>query len=157
MDEKLKAANRLMLTQYLIYIAVAILLVVLYQSEVILEGTYAADFSMQYLLETIGILFTIALLPLSLKLFSIKLNKEIKEAGFEEALKLYKQWGTIRLMILAFLTYLNIIIYYMTLNNIGGLCALMALTASIFCLPGEKKIREELNLVKNNEENKEEI
>ncbi len=157
MDEKLKAANRLMLTQYLIYLAVAILLVVLYQSEVILEGAYAADFGMQYILETIGIITTIALLPLSLKLFSIKLNKEIKEAGFENALKLYKQWSTIRLMILAFLTYLNIIIYYMTLNNIGGLCALMALTASIFCLPGEKKIREELNLVTNNEENKEEI
>lgn len=146
-----------MLTQYLIYLAVAILLVVLYQSEVILEGAYAADFGMQYILETIGIITTIALLPLSLKLFSIKLNKEIKEAGFENALKLYKQWSTIRLMILAFLTYLNIIIYYMTLNNIGGLCALMALTASIFCLPGEKKIREELNLVTNNEENKEEI
>ena len=45
----------------------------------------------------------------------------------------------------------------MTLNNIGGLCALIGITASVFCLPGEKKLREEMNLITNNEENKEEI
>jgi hypothetical protein len=156
MDKKIKAVTRIMQTQYGFYIGIAILLVVLYQSDIILEGAYAANFGMQYILETIGILTTIALVPLSLKLFSVKLAK-IKESGAEESLQLYQQWSTVRLMIIALVTYLNILIYYMTLNSIGGLCALIGLTASVFCLPGEKKIREELNLVTNNEENKEEI
>jgi hypothetical protein len=155
MDKKIKAVTRTMQIQYVFYIAIAILLVV--QSDIILEGTYAGDFGMQYILETIGILTTIALVPLSLKVFSVKLNKKIKMAGFENALKLYRQWSSVRLMIIAFITYLNIMIYYMTLNSIGGLCALIGLTASIFCLPGERKLREELNLVTKNEENKEEI
>ncbi|WP_321519182.1 hypothetical protein [uncultured Bacteroides sp.] len=156
MDKKIKAVTRIMQAQYGFYIGIAILLVVLYQLDIILEGAYAANFGMQYILETIGILTTIALVPLSLKLFSVKLAK-IKESGAEESLKLYQQWSTVRLMIIALVTYLNILIYYMTLNSIGGLCALIGLTASVFCLPGEKKIREELNLVTNNEENKEEI
>lgn len=157
MDKQIKAVTRTMQIQYAFYITIAILLVVLYQSDIILEGTYAGDFGMQYILETIGILTTIALVPLSLKVFSVKLNKKIKMAGFENALKLYRQWSSVRLMIIAFITYLNIMIYYMTLNSIGGLCALIGLTASIFCLPGERKLREELNLVTKNEENKEEI
>lgn len=157
MDKQIKAVTRTMQIQYAFYIAIAILLVVLYQSDIVLEGTYAGDFGMQYILETMGILTTIALVPLSLKIFSVKLNKKIKMAGFENALKLYRQWSSVRLMIIAFITYLNIIIYYMTLNSIGGLCALIGLTASVFCLPGERKLREELNLVTKNEENKEEI
>lgn len=157
MDIQIKAVTRTMQIQYAFYITIAILLVGLYQSDLILEGTYAGDFGMQYILETIGILTTIALVPLSLKIFSVKLNKKIKMAGFENALKLYRQWSSVRLMIIAFITYLNIMIYYMTLNSIGGLCALIGLTASIFCLPGERKLREELNLVTKNEENKEEI
>lgn len=157
MDKQIKAVTRTMQIQYAFYITIAILLAGLYQSDLIMEGTYAGDFGMQYILDTIGILTTIALVPLSLKIFSVKLNKKIKMAGFENALKLYRQWSSVRLMIIAFITYLNIMIYYMTLNSIGGLCALIGLTASIFCLPGERKLREELNLVTKNEENKEEI
>jgi len=157
MDKQIKAVNRIMQTQYGLYIGFIILLVILFQSGIILEGAYADDFNMQYILQTIGILTTIALVPFSLKIFSVKLNKVIKEADLAKALKLYQYWGNVRLMILAFVTYLNIIIYYMTLNNIGGLCALIGITASVFCLPGEKKLREEMNLITNNEENKEEI
>ena len=157
MDKQIKAVTRTMQIQYAFYITIAILLAGLYQSDLIMEGTYAGDFGMQYILDTISILTTIALVPLSLKIFSVKLNKKIKMAGLENALKLYRQWSSVRLMIIAFITYLNIMIYYMTLNSIGGLCALIGLTASIFCLLGERKLREELNLVTNKEENKEEI
>ena len=144
-----------MQTQFGIYIGIVVVLVVLYQSDILLEGMYADDFMMQYTLETVGILATIAFVPLSLKLFSVKLKKVIKGANFENALKLYQHWSNIRLVILAILTYMNIFIYYMTLNSIGGLCTLIAITASVFCLPGEKKMREELNLVTENQENKE--
>jgi len=155
MDKKIKAVTRILQAQYGLYICIAVILVVLYQSDIFLEGIYAADFSMQYILETVGILTTIALIPFSLKIFNVKLDKEIKEAGTEKALELYQHWSNIRLMLLAVVTYMNIFIYYMTLNSIGGLCALIGITASIFCLPGEKKMREELNLVIEEEKEKE--
>lgn len=53
---------------------------------------------------------------------------------------------------LAIVTFLNIYVYYTTLDNIGGLCALIGVTASIFCLPSEKKLKEELNITNTIEE-----
>ena len=46
MDKKIKAVNRIMQTQFGIYIGIAVVLVVLYQSDIFLEGMYADDFMM---------------------------------------------------------------------------------------------------------------
>ena len=43
---------------------------------------------------------------------------------------------------------INILTYYLTLSNTGLLCALITLTASLFCIPGEKRLREELHINK---------
>ncbi len=47
----------------------------------------------------------------------------------------------------------NLSFYYLTLNNTGVLCAMMALIASLFCVPTRKRMLDELDLVK--EENEE--
>lgn len=36
--------------------------------------------------------------------------------------------------------------YYGMLSTTGLLCALIALTASLFCLPGEERLRRELHI-----------
>lgn len=33
--------------------------------------------------------------------------------------------------------------YYLTLGSLGLLCALITVTASLFCIPGDKRLREE--------------
>ncbi|BEG98812.1 hypothetical protein [Bacteroides sedimenti] len=152
METQIKATIKKLRIQYGLYLVIAVLIMVLYQTGVILEGAYAYDDTMRYALETTGIIATMALVPVSLKLFSIKLVKRIQSAPLEEALKRYMRWSTVRLMLLALATYLNIMIFYMVLSNVGGLCALIGVTASLFCLPGEKRMREELNLITNNED-----
>lgn len=148
------AVTRKLQIQYAIYLVSAIVLAILHEIDVIAVGAYAGDVTMEYILETVAILTTIALVPLSLKLFNVVMVKKIQKVDLQKALVLYQKWSTVRLMMLAFVTYLNILIYYLTLNNIGGLCALIGLTASFFCLPTEKSVREELQLndKKNNEE-----
>jgi hypothetical protein len=42
-------------------------------------------------------------------------------------------------------------VYYTTLSSIGGLCAFIALIASLFCIPGEKRVAEELKQVEDKE------
>lgn len=148
MTNLVKAVTRKLQIQYGFYIALAIILAFLHEIDVMVVGAYAGDAAMEYVLETIAILVTIALVPLSLKLFSVKMAKT-ENMELSKALAYYKQWSTIRLMILAFVTYLNILIYYLTLNNIGGLCALIGLTASVFCLPSEKNMCEELQITNN--------
>ena len=37
--------------------------------------------------------------------------------------------------------WVGLAVYYLTLSNKGLLCAFIALTASLFCLPGEGRLR----------------
>lgn len=151
MDEKLKRILLHLQIQYAVFIFLILLLGILYEMEWLSTGLYAIDPRMQYILETMGILVTIAFVPLSLKLYSIVYTRYIQSAPLLKALKLYELWSSIRLLLLTIVVLLNIVVYYLTLDNIGGLCALIGVTASLFCLPGENKMRKELNLEKPNE------
>lgn len=108
------------------------------------DGICAGDARAEYALETAGILLAVALIPLSLKLFSLAVVKKIRKLPLREALKAYGRWSRIRLSMLAAAVWANLLVYYLTLHAAGGLCALMGLTASLFCLPGEKRAEEEL-------------
>lgn len=155
MIELVKKVTRTLQIQYGLYIAFGILLVVLHELDVLTVGVYAGNAMMEYIFGTVAILVTIALVPFSLKLFSIQMEKKVVKAELERALALYQKWSTVRLMVLVFVTYLNVFIYYMTLNNIGGLCALIGLTASVFCLPSHKRMCEELHLTDKKENDNE--
>lgn len=133
--------------QYYLFWLLPILLFVGYETEILpMIGEYADDARMQYILETVGILTAIVCVPLSLKLFSIVLKKKIDPSNLADALRQYVKWSAIRLGILEVAALLNIFVYYLTMSNVGAFCGLIALTASIFCLPGEKRLREELNI-----------
>ena len=138
------------------YVAVwvlPLLLVALYETGVMTEGAYAGDVRMDYVLQTVGILLAVGLIPLSLRLFSLSLVKNVKQRSLPEALKSYRRWSEIRPGMLVVPVLVNLSFYYLTLNNTGVLCAMMALIASLFCVPTRKRMLDELDLVK--EENEE--
>lgn len=133
-------------TQYYLFWVFPILFVVAYETNFLPVGLYADDPRMMYIWETVGILTAIICVPLALKLFSVVLKKKIDEVHLTEALSKYILWSGVRLVILEIAVLLNIVVYYLTLSNVGAFCALIAVTASIFCLPGEKRMRTELNV-----------
>jgi len=141
-----KTRLRYLSAQYYLFWLLPVLLVVAYEFDVLPVGLYADDPRMIYILETAGILTAIVCVPLSLKLFNIVLKKKIDEVHLEEALSKYIFWSGVRLGILEIAVLLNVFVYYLTLSNVGAFCGLIALTASVFCLPGEKRMREELNV-----------
>lgn len=148
MEKQIKENLKRLRVQYVLFWLLPILLVAGYETDLLTVGRFADDGGMQYILETVGILITIALIPASLKLFSIALKKQIDQVTFPVALERYQLWNAIRLGILETAVIFNLVVYYLTLGNIGGLCALIALTASLFCMPGKKRLREELNIYK---------
>ena len=152
MDQQIKKLVRILQIQYWLFISLAIAYCAVYEIGWIEEGIYAGDVRLQYIWETIAILTTVILVPLSLKLFNIVMTKKVVKSSLQVAMRLYKRWNEIRLLMLAIVTFLNIYVYYTTLDNIGGLCALIGVTASIFCLPSEKKLKEELNITNTIEE-----
>lgn len=131
---------------YLMLWILPILLCVLYETGILTDGIFCGDARMEYMLQTVCILLTICLIPLSLRLFNLNLVKHIKELPLEEALKSYRCWSEIRLLLLCVPVLLNTSFYYLTLNTTGVFCASMVLIASFFCLPTESRIINELDL-----------
>ena len=116
-----------------------------------LVGLYVEDTRMAYYAETLSILITAVCVPVSLKLFAWVLVKKIDKAGIADALRLYTTWSLIRLVLLALPVWIGGVTYYLTLSSTGALCAAIALTASLFCLPGEERLRRELHIDKDME------
>lgn len=110
------------------------------------NGRLADNVSVVYAMETSTILLTCINVPLALKLFSLFLKKRIKQVELKDALKLYKKWSLIRLLLLLVPVYLGLATYYMCLSTTGILCTAIALIASLFCVPSEKNLKQDLEI-----------
>lgn len=148
MEEQIKCIVRNLNIGYIIFWVVPALLLFAGEFELLPVGIWAGDVRKTYSCETIGILLTAAFIPLSLKLFNLALKRKIDQMTITEALKRYESICYVRLGMLAIVVVLNIVCYYLTLSTTGNLCMLIALTASLFCLPSEKKLRTDLHITK---------
>lgn len=114
-------------------------------------GMYAADVRATYFAETLTILLVAVCVPVSLKLFAWVLTRKIDMVSLPEALRLYSFWSKIRMLLLTLPMLVGFAVYYLMLSNKGVLCAFIPLTASLFCLPGEGRLRKELHINKEEE------
>ena len=112
---------------------------------------YAGDVRVTYMAETVSILLAASCVPIALKLFSWVLIRKIDVVTLPEALRLYALWSGVRLALLAIPVLAGFFTYYIMLSSTGALCALIGLTASLFCLPGEGRLRKELHINKEEE------
>lgn len=134
---------------YILFWLLTALFALAYELDLLAEGTWVGQVQKEYVGETVSVLLTMALIPLALKLYPLLLPRCVK--GSEEGrLRAYGHLFLIRLLLLTVSAWLNLWVYYATLNNIGGLCALITMTASLFCMPGVQKLKEDLLLVDAN-------
>ena len=110
-------------------------------------GLYAHDVRASYIFETITILLTAILIPSSLKAFSYILKRQINNQSTVIAIKKYFLWSLVRLLLLFLIIIVGLSCYFLTLSSTGALCALMGITASLFCIPSEEKLKKEIHLV----------
>lgn len=148
MEEQIKSVFKSLKVQYISFWIVPLLLVVVGEVELLPVGIKAGSVRAVYVFETVGILLTAISVPLSLKLFSLVLTKKIDHMTFPTALSRYMLWSAVRLALLEFAVVFNLAGYYFTFSTTGALCALIGLTASLFCIPSEKRMRAELHINK---------
>ena len=148
MEEQIKQVVRRVKTTFVYFWLLPVLLIILGETGGDWVGMYAGDVRVTYFAETISILLVATCIPLSLKLFSWVLAKKIDAVAIQDALRLYALWCGMRLALLAIPVLAGFLTYYLLLSNTGVLCALIALTASLFCLPGEERLRKELHIEK---------
>ena len=146
MEEQIKTIVRILKIPFYTLWIVSALLLLSFELEWIPTGWFAGSEVVEYWLQTAGILVAIAGIPGSLKLFSWMLVHKINRENLEEALDTYRKISIVRLSILELVVMFNWIVYYFTLNNAGLLCALIALIATLFCVPSEQKLRADLQI-----------
>ena len=149
MKEQIK---RILIIQKSVFLGVwtaPLLLVVLYETGLYQEGLLAGNAQMEYILQSVSILLTIGLIPFALRMFNMNLVKRIKDLPLQQALKSYQIWSILRLALLFVPAIMALSFYYLTMNTTNLFCACMALIATLFCVPSENRIKNELDLPEN--------
>lgn len=146
MDELIRKAARLLRTLYISFWLVPVVVVILGETTEGWVGYYAGDVRTTYFAEALCILLAAICVPVSLKLFAWVLKRRIDVAAMGRALQMYVFWSGMRMVLLALPVIAGFLTYYAMLSTTGLLCGLIALTASLFCLPGEERLRRELHI-----------
>lgn len=110
------------------WLSVAIIIVVLYEGELLETGMLTEDTSMEFVLTTLMELLSLAAIFVGLRMFKKKRIHD--DLTTHKALAL-RFWGLIRLCIIGLPLSLNVLFYYLFMNTTFGYMAIiMAL-----CLP----------------------
>jgi len=100
-----------------------------------------------YILQCICILMTLACIPLGLWWFKFNFVKKFKERSLEEALRYYINCNIVRIMLVSAPIMIGFAWYMVTTsNNTYLFCACMAFIATLFCVPSEERLKNELDL-----------
>lgn len=119
----------------------AVLLVVFFETDLLATGYYAGDGGAEYVINLAAILMLIIFLPFSLKLLSFRRIKAMfKNEDEATVCRIYRHWSEVRLALLAVMLWSDICFYYLTLNDTGFMCALIAVLGLCFCFPSEGKL-----------------
>ena len=105
---KIKQVQRILMTNFLFVLLVGFLLVLLYETEILEPTNLAGDVTLVYVITVAMEFFTIAVIPLALKLFSFKaIHRQLVTRKGDALLPL----GTARLNMLCLPMLINTFMY----------------------------------------------
>lgn len=131
--------------EYALFWLLALGVALLFEGGLLDEGGLVGQAQLEFMLETLTILLTLGMIPLALKLFTWR-RARLRALPLLDALRAYHHIGLVRLLLLGLVVWGNLVLYYLTLNSIGGLCALLGCIASLFCVPGRRRTLSELEI-----------
>ncbi len=144
----MKEINRLvirLITESALLWIIAFAIILLFETGVLPEGELTGYARLEFFLETGAIILTLLIIPLLLKPSGRKLD-DIRKLALPDAIKAYRRQNAVRLLLSAIVIWGNLVLYYATLDNTGGLCALTGGAAALYCLPSRKRVVNELNI-----------
>ena len=128
---------------------VVIIVFVLGLLGVIVNGSVQPNTQKEFVLNAVGILSTLLVLPLALKLFLLNTTRSLRRMNKDDALDFYHMWSLVRLMIVTLCMAFNVVVYFMTMNMTGLLCAFIGVCITIYCLPTKQRVIRYLDEVNN--------
>ena len=123
------------------YYGIYVLLLGLFAAISYFMPVYEFDQEAKTIISTICIIFLFTI-PLSLKLFSVKVknNKTLKTK--EEKIKNYMLWAQIQMYMIALPAVVSVVSYGLLRDRSSLFCYLIAFVALIMCKPSKEKMEE---------------
>jgi hypothetical protein len=135
----MKEVQQKLMACYLGLIGIAVLLVVLGETDVMILPSMSgsAEFVAQIIME----LCTIIVIPLSLKLFSVK---RVHNMLVEKKEKALIKWGLFRMNLLLFPMLIDILFYYQTMSPAFGYMAIILFLSLFFVNPSKGRCKDDV-------------
>ena len=145
MEQHIKRLARRLQVEFASFYIIIIAFAAVYELNPEAQGIIVGNATSEYIFETVSVLLSLTVVPLSLKLFNVMLLRHCS-LDIELKIRYYRVLSAARLLSLGMVTVLDLWIYYATINNIGGFCALLCMAAALFCCPTRKRIYSELEV-----------
>lgn len=125
---------------YIAILACAAVVALLYETDIATVGLISTTPTVRYTLEIVCVFAALVLIPLSLKLLSLKpIRQRIVRSERD-----YERWSFMRLAMLATALHLNLSQYYMMeLDTTCGYLALMTVVTFLFVWPSRERMEDE--------------
>ncbi|MBR1463173.1 MAG: hypothetical protein IJ604_07330 [Prevotella sp.] len=121
-------------------IIIALVLVVVYETDLILPGALSSDSKSSFVLSAIMELYTVCMIPLSLYLFRIP---KIHQGLLSSPAKSLLCYGRLRMILLGVGLIANTLLYYLCMNVTFGYLAIIFLLVFPFVYPSKARCQAE--------------
>ena len=136
----MKRTQSILTIEIVAFVVAALIVVVLFESNTLLEGSLADSKTNEFLVVTTMELLTLCAVRLALRLFKFKsVERSLKENGQQALLK----WGTIRIMLIVVPMLLNVILFYLFGNVAFGYMAIILFLCLFFIYPTKSRCEAE--------------
>ncbi len=136
----MKRTQSILTIEIAAFVVAALVVVGLFESNTLLEGSLADSKTNEFLVVTAMELLTLCTVPLALRLFKFKsVERSLKENGQQALLK----WGTIRIMLIVVPMLLNVILFYLFGNVAFGYMAIILFLCLFFIYPTKSRCEAE--------------
>lgn len=139
--QALDDVRRRLVVLFVVPIAISLIIVLLYETELLPTGIWAEEHSVEFVVLSIMELITICLIPLSLRLFKFgRIHSQLTGENNVEALN---RWGSIRILMLTIPMMVNTLLYYLFMHTAFGYMAIILLLSLLFVTPSKSRCYEE--------------
>lgn len=128
----LKVTQKILLTEFWASLAIGFLMVFLYEMEVVEPTNLAHDSNLVFFLQVVMEVVTIAVIPVALKLFTMK---SIRQRLVMDKGGSLLTWGLVRLNMLALPMLVNAFLYYQVMSPAFGYMAIILFLCLFFIYP----------------------
>lgn len=140
MDNNIRKIRNILLTVFMSFISATIIIIVLHETDIVLNGALTGNKNSEFIVLTIMELLTIALIPISLKLLKTKyVRKDISNSPGKNMLN----WSMLRLCLIGIPMIANLLLYYSYMSVAFGYMAIIGLLCMFFIYPSMDKCTNE--------------